>query len=127
MPNQYKPLHEELRPLVEDYWRMGLNDPVIADQVRDHIDEAKFGFSVKSLKRKRKDWGLESTRQQKQTTETISAAIQDIRQRFPNMGARTMVNVLRQDYGDIRVPEQVVAKYLKENEPEAVESRKPKR
>lgn len=64
-------------------------------------------ISVASLKRKRREWGLHSTRQQKHSIESINAAIQDIRSRFPSMGARSIVNVLRQDYGDMRVPEYV--------------------
>lgn len=125
MPNQYKPLPPDdvLRPWVEYYWQLGLNDNNVVDNVRDHIDAEIHGFSVASLKRKRREWGLHSTRQQKHSIESINAAIQDIRSRFPSMGARSIVNVLRQDYGDMRVPEQVVAEYLKLHEPEAVQAR----
>ena len=55
----------------------------------------------------RASWGLRSTRQQRQTTETIAASVQEIRHRFPTMGARQMVVTLRQDY-NVRVPEYIM-------------------
>lgn len=49
---------------------------------------------------------LLSTRQQKQTRESIDTAIKKTRECFPNMGARTMVAYLKQkDTYGIRVPE----------------------
>lgn len=52
-----------------------------------------------SVKRLRKSWGLKGTRQQKHTFDTLAPFIQEIRARFPSMGARSMVSTLRLDYG----------------------------
>jgi hypothetical protein len=48
--------------------------------------------------------GLKGTRQQNATFETIAPFIQEIRNRFPTMGARQMITTLRQDYS-LKVPE----------------------
>jgi hypothetical protein len=60
--------------------------------------------SISSVQRIRKKLGLKGTRQQGVEVETIVPLIQEIRSRFPTMGARAMVTVLRQDH-DIKVPE----------------------
>lgn len=66
----------------------------------------RFVQSERSVRRlrNREDWGLKSTKRQGHTVESIAQAAQEIRGRFPTMGARAMVTTLRQDYG-IRVPE----------------------
>ena len=48
--------------------------------------------------------GLKGTRQQNATFDTIAPFVQEIRDRFPTMGARQMVTTLRQDYS-LKVPE----------------------
>lgn len=63
-----------------------------------------ISYSTKSVQRFRAKLGLLNTRQQNQTFETISPFIQEIRGRFPTMGARQMVTTMRQDY-KIKVPE----------------------
>ena len=60
--------------------------------------------SVRSVHRIRKKLGLKGARQQGVELETISPLIREIRSRFPTMGARAMVTILRQDH-DIKVPE----------------------
>ena len=63
MPNQHRPLRtsfchvnwwfllpavaapeNELRPLVEHYWRLGMTDPAMLDHVREHLDLSKYGL-----------------------------------------------------------------------------------
>jgi hypothetical protein len=56
------------------------------------------------LKKIRKVLGLKGTRQQNATFESIAPFIQEIRDRFPTMGAWQMVTTLRQDYS-LKVPE----------------------
>jgi hypothetical protein len=60
--------------------------------------------SQKSVQRIRKDLGLKGTVQQAATFETITEIYKVIRARFPTMGARRMVTVIRQEYS-IRVSE----------------------
>lgn len=55
--------------------------------------------------------GLKGTRQQSASSETFGPFIQDIRARFPTMGARQMVTTLRQDYS-IKVSECVTFHFL---------------
>ncbi|KAH7919661.1 hypothetical protein BV22DRAFT_1022606, partial [Leucogyrophana mollusca] len=110
----------------EQYWHMGMTDEKIVDHLTDHYDTNKYGLSVWTFREWRTSWGWHSTRKQKHTEETVFPLYQEIRKRYPNMGARTMVHTLRQDY-KVKVPEVLVANLLKKHEPERVKARKAKR
>lgn len=60
-------------------------------------------FSVFTVRRRRKEWGLESTRRQKHTVQSIAAAVQEVKKRFPNRGAETIRKALLLE-NKIRVP-----------------------
>jgi len=94
---------------------MGMNDGKIAQNLTDHFDTSQYGIrfvythepvvtilsvcgSTASVKRLRKKFGYLGTAQQGHTPESIAPFIQEIRQRFPTMGARSMVVTLRQDH-----------------------------
>lgn len=109
---------EDLQRLVKYYWILGMNEKKIVDHVLDHFDRSKYGFrcadsstihlinqylffvwlSTRSLSRVCKDMGLKGTRQQKACFDDIKPFVAEIRARFPTMGARQMVTLLRQDY-----------------------------
>lgn len=59
--------------------------------------------SVFTVRRRRKEWGLESTRRQKHTVETIAAPVIEIKKRFPNRGADSIKKALLIE-SNIRVP-----------------------
>ncbi|KAI9070331.1 hypothetical protein FKP32DRAFT_1663038 [Trametes sanguinea] len=80
----------------------------------------------RSVRRLRERWGLQGTRKQKHTMETIHDAVQEIRKRYPNMGARGMAVHLRQKY-EMRVPEKLILEYFRMVEPDSVRRRKGKR
>ena len=61
-------------------------------------DTNHFLNSKRSIQRHRVKWGLLGTRQQKQSFNAITPFVQEIKERFPNMGARQLVSTLRQDY-----------------------------
>ncbi|KAJ7347697.1 hypothetical protein DFH08DRAFT_808478 [Mycena albidolilacea] len=123
--NQHLPCpdEEDLVPLVEYYWQLGFNDTGIATHCLDHFERDKFRLSAKSIQRLRKKLGLKGARQQAATFDSITPFYEEIRERFPTMGARMMVSLLRQDYG-IKVGENKLAKFLKEVEPDAVRQRR---
>ncbi|KAI9459395.1 hypothetical protein BJY52DRAFT_1223027 [Lactarius psammicola] len=68
--NQHLPCppNDTLRPILKLYFYLGMSDKDIATSVMDHFDPARYGISVYTVRRRRKDWGLESTRRQKHTT-----------------------------------------------------------
>jgi hypothetical protein len=66
--------------------------------------------SIKSLRRVREKIGLRGTRQQKANFEIIGPFVQEIRARYPTMGAHQMVTTLRQDYS-LKVPEYMSTRY----------------
>ena len=47
-----------------------------------------------TVRRRRKEWGLESTRRQGHTVESIAAAVEEVKTRFPNRGAETIRKAL---------------------------------
>ena len=57
-----------------------------------------YDTSLRSLERRRKEWGLLNTRQQKQTFLTIVPFVDKVKERFPNKGVRGLVTHLRQEY-----------------------------
>ena len=93
---------DEIKESVEFYYHLNLNDPEISKQMKDHYDTQKYGLrcvsevlaplhtsildSVASIKRLRRKWGLQSTRQQAHTLESIAEAIQNIRIQYPTRG-----------------------------------------
>ncbi|KAF8200101.1 hypothetical protein BJ912DRAFT_873378 [Pholiota molesta] len=128
MPNQHKPLPPEhqIRPFVEFYYHLGLNDKKIESHMRDHYNNEQYGLSTSSIKRLRRKWGLKSTRQQRHTIESIASAINEIRQKFPSRGAETIRKELRVSH-NIRAPREVIMDYLKRTEPNAVKARRHRR
>ncbi|KAJ7844680.1 hypothetical protein B0H13DRAFT_2411186, partial [Mycena leptocephala] len=114
---------EDLIPLVEYYWQLGFNDLNIAIHSLDHFDHGEFGLSAKTVQRLRTKLGLQGVRQRGATFESITPFYMEIRERFPNMGARAMVTALRQDYS-IKVAEKFLNDFLKDVEPDAVRQRR---
>ncbi|KAJ4464609.1 hypothetical protein C8J55DRAFT_566711 [Lentinula edodes] len=107
--NQYLPLPQprsDLLRWVHYYWHLGFSDKDIANHVMDHFNREEYGISYKSVQRMRNDLQLLGTRQRKASFETIMPYFLELRGLYPNMGARAMVTVLRQEYG-IKVPEWV--------------------
>jgi hypothetical protein len=96
-----------IRDALSYYYSLGLNDTKIAEHCKEHYDTSKYGLrcvdqhvlnildlvtllSVASVKRLRKEYGLLSTRQQRNSPDAILAAIVDVRKKFPYRGAETI-------------------------------------
>ncbi|KAK7021699.1 hypothetical protein R3P38DRAFT_2533430, partial [Favolaschia claudopus] len=94
----------ELRPLVSFYWNLGFTCPKILDAVMAHFDRDRYGLSVYTLRRRCEEWGMKSTRKTAADWATIEPMFNELRQKFPNMGARSMVQNMRLVYG-VKVPE----------------------
>ena len=60
-------------------------------------------FSAFTVRQRRKDWGLESTRRQKHTVQSIASHVDAVKVRFPNRGAETIRKALLME-NKIRVP-----------------------
>lgn len=105
---------DEIKETLKFYYHLNLNDPEIARQMKDHYDTQKYGLrydseafvncklhnfldSVPSIKRLRRKWGLQSTRQQRHTQESITEAIQNIREQYPTRGGEMIRKQLRLD------------------------------
>ncbi|ETW77826.1 hypothetical protein HETIRDRAFT_326132 [Heterobasidion irregulare TC 32-1] len=128
MPNQHKPIPPEvdLKPVLEFYYHIGLSDIKIASHCLNHFDKEVYGLGVISVRRLRKKWGLRSTRQQQHTVASIAEHVAEIKTRFPGGGADSVKKTLLFER-NIRVPRDIVAAYLKQTEPEAVNARRQRR
>ncbi|RDX47577.1 hypothetical protein OH76DRAFT_1354108 [Lentinus brumalis] len=102
---------------------MGLSDKKIAENCKTHYDTEKYGLSATTVKRVRAQWGLTKTRKQAHTLDSIHAAILEIKETYPQRGAGTIQQALRLRY-DIFAPKDLVLKWLRIHEPEAVQARK---
>ncbi|KAF8149133.1 hypothetical protein B0H34DRAFT_758164 [Crassisporium funariophilum] len=89
----------------------------------EHIDLEKYGLGLTSYKAIRKRMGLLSTRQQKQTLETIREVMVDLREQYPLAGARDMVNHIFHKTG-MKVSRALIVVYFRVWEPELVRQRK---
>ncbi|KAA1467108.1 hypothetical protein DENSPDRAFT_769383 [Dentipellis sp. KUC8613] len=128
MPNQHKPCppEAELKPAIERFYRLGLNDGEIAAKAIQYFDTEEYGLSARSVKRFRTKWGFLSTRQQRHTLDTVTPFIEVIKRRYPQRGADAITKALRMEY-NIRAPRYLVLDYLRKTEPEAVKARRYRR
>jgi hypothetical protein len=94
---------EDLKELLIFYFGFALNDKDIVAKCLSHFDTTQYGLSVASVKKLRKKWNLQSTRQQGHTIDSISAAVSEIRERFPSRGNENIRKTLLKEY-DMRVP-----------------------
>ncbi|KAJ7455486.1 hypothetical protein FB451DRAFT_1342284 [Mycena latifolia] len=122
--NQHLPAppDDQLLPWIQFYWNLKISDTKMSQQIMDHFDrDHKY-----TVKRRRESIGLLSARKRAATWEEIAPFYEVIRKKFPNMGARGMVTVLRQEH-KIKVPEEFMAQAFKLIEPAAVQRRKQRR
>ncbi|KAE9383395.1 hypothetical protein BT96DRAFT_1009240 [Gymnopus androsaceus JB14] len=127
--NQHLPRpqpEDELHQWIHYYWHLGFNDKKIAEHVLDHFNKQEYGLSAKTVQRIRKELNLLGTRQQQASFETVMPYFTELRRLYPNMGARAMVTVLRQEY-NLKVPEKLLNDLFNHIEPDKVKQRKYKR
>ncbi|KZT10115.1 uncharacterized protein LAESUDRAFT_810391 [Laetiporus sulphureus 93-53] len=126
--NQHKPCPpaDELKPVLTFFYNLGLNDGQIAHCCIKHFDVELYGLSISSVKRFRKQWGLLSTRQQGHTMESIAQYVDAIKAKFPHRGADSIRKSLILTF-KVHAPRALVAQYLRQIEPEAVQARRHRR
>ncbi|KAJ7438148.1 hypothetical protein FB451DRAFT_1344417 [Mycena latifolia] len=120
------PPDEQMGPYIRFYWALNYTDSQIATQVLDHFNRLEYGLSRFTVKRRREELGLLSTKKRAITWGEIEPIYEELRAKFPNMGARSMVAAFRLEHS-IKVSEAFLAKMFKQVEPEAVARRKRKR
>ncbi|KAJ7037131.1 hypothetical protein C8F04DRAFT_1180848 [Mycena alexandri] len=81
---------------------------------------------TQTVRKRRKEWNLPSTRKTGATWQMVEPMYFDLRGRYPNMGARGMVARMRLEYG-MKVPEELLIWGFWLYEPDAVLRRKRKR
>ncbi|KAG1897951.1 uncharacterized protein F5891DRAFT_1191262 [Suillus fuscotomentosus] len=121
MPNQNKPTPplDEIAPHILRLWKACQTDRQIIQELQKHIDTTRYGIGLTTLLKVRKTMGLQRTRQQHHTVETIHDAMLDLRATYPNAGAREMVSLLYHER-EMSVARRVVTEYFALYEPELV-------
>ncbi|KAG2335575.1 hypothetical protein BDR05DRAFT_1006666 [Suillus weaverae] len=96
MPNQNKPTSplDEIAPHILRLWKARQTNRQIVQELQKHIDTTRYGIGLTTLLKVRKTMGLERTRKQGHTVETIRDAMLALRDTYPNAGAREMVSLL---------------------------------
>jgi len=106
-----------------------MNDKDIATAVMDHFDPSVYSIryvhslciyhlifddiSAFTIHRRRKVWGLSSTREQHHSVKTIATHVDAIKECFPNRGAETIRKALLMEK-NIRVPRSGSHIYMRE-------------
>ncbi|KAG9311682.1 hypothetical protein JVU11DRAFT_7919 [Chiua virens] len=128
MPNQWKPTPplSQIEPLIRQLWAARLTDRQIVSELRKSIDGNQYGIGLTKFTEIRKELGLQRTRQQRHTKESIRATMMELRVIYPHAGAREMVSLLFHEHG-MSVSRRVVQEYFHAYEPELVHKRKANR
>ncbi|KAG1883977.1 hypothetical protein F4604DRAFT_1878813 [Suillus subluteus] len=128
MPNQYKPTPplDELAPHILRYWKTQLNDKEIVHALQKHFDTECYGIGLTKFHQICVDMGLERSRQQGHTVETIHEAVTELHQMFPHAGMREMIGLLFHKK-NMSVAKSVMMSYFAAYEPELVRERKARR
>ncbi|KAJ7602178.1 hypothetical protein DFH06DRAFT_1348766 [Mycena polygramma] len=113
------PPDDLLRPLVTFYFSLNYPDRRIAKEVMDHFEPGVMD----TVRRRRKLWGLQSTQATAATWADVEPMYTFLRNKFPNMGARSMVSQIRQRWG-VKVPEAFLNRAFQIVEPENLRQRK---
>ncbi|KAG1904187.1 uncharacterized protein F5891DRAFT_1184371 [Suillus fuscotomentosus] len=88
-------------------------------RIAEHFDTSHYGLGLTKFLKIHEGMGLRRTRQQMHTVETICEAMTDLRQTYPNAGAREMVSLLFHEQ-NMSVARSVVTSYFAIYEPELV-------
>ncbi|KAJ3717459.1 hypothetical protein C8R42DRAFT_644695 [Lentinula raphanica] len=111
MPNQHLPLHkltlaapdDEIREPLEFWFNCRRTDKQLAEILKDYYDTTKYGLGETSVKRLRRKFGLQGTRQQAHTIESIQEMVLEAREKFPARGAQSLREYLF-DTQRVRIP-----------------------
>lgn len=109
---------EQIEPHIRRLWKARRTDPQILQEVLKHIDTDQYGIGyvfmaafhrtaintilsirLTRLREIRRGLGLLGSRQQGHTPETIHDAMVELRQIYPNAGAREMISLLFHERG----------------------------
>ncbi|KAG1833588.1 hypothetical protein F4604DRAFT_1886809 [Suillus subluteus] len=126
MPNQYKPTPplDEIAPHILCLWKAHQNDRAIVRTLREkHIDTERYGIGLTKFREIRESMGLQRTRQQGHTVESIHDAMIDLCQMYPKAGIREVISLLFHEK-NMSVSRTVVSSYFAIFEPELVCERK---
>ncbi|KAG2738001.1 hypothetical protein P692DRAFT_201874334 [Suillus brevipes Sb2] len=128
MPNQWKPTPplEEITPHILRLWKARQTDKMIVENLRKVIDTSRYGIGITKFKEIRNAMGLQRTRQQNHSIESIRDTMVDLREAYPNAGAREMVSLLFHEK-DMSVSRNVVISYFAAYEAGLVCQRKARR
>ncbi|KAG1835956.1 hypothetical protein DFJ58DRAFT_735324 [Suillus subalutaceus] len=121
MPNQWKPTPplEVIAPHILRMWKARQTDHQIVLELQKHIDTTRYGIGRTKFLEIRKAMGLQRTRQQAHTVESICDAMVELRAIYPNAGAREMASLLYHEQ-DMSVARSVITSYFAVFEPDLV-------
>ncbi|KAG2335890.1 hypothetical protein BDR05DRAFT_978886 [Suillus weaverae] len=117
MPNQNKPSPplEDISPHIIRLWKTRQTNKQIVQNLRNHYDTSQYGLGLTKFVKIRVGMGLLCTRQQHHTVASIREAMIDLREMYPNAGAREMVNLLFHEHA-MSVSRNVVIAYFSKYE-----------
>ncbi|KAI6010570.1 hypothetical protein BKA83DRAFT_16275 [Pisolithus microcarpus] len=112
-PNQHNPTSplDQIKPHIMRFWKARLTDKEIVAELRKHIDTSQYGIGLTKFKEIRKSLGLQRTRQQGHTAESIHAVMLEMRKMYPDAGIREMIGLLFHER-NLAVSRSVIRQYF---------------
>ncbi|KAG9008384.1 hypothetical protein FRB90_008920 [Tulasnella sp. 427] len=127
-PNQHKraPPRPILRPLVTSWYQKGVSFAEMNRRFQqgDFWDKSKYG--LRTLLRKKDQWGLKSTVKAGWTIDNITPHLEAVRKTYPQAGAEDARKWLFHKKG-IKISRPVVLQWMRRHYPEEVRARKRRR
>ncbi|KAG1786733.1 uncharacterized protein HD556DRAFT_1449391 [Suillus plorans] len=110
-------------PHILHFWKARQTDKMIVENLCKVIDTSRYGIGLTKFKEIRNAMGLQHTRQQDHTIESIRDAMVELREAYPNAGAQEMVSLLFHEK-DMSVSRNIVISYFTAYEAGLVHQRK---
>ncbi|KAG1738721.1 hypothetical protein EDB19DRAFT_1909123 [Suillus lakei] len=85
---------KEITPHILCLWKARQTDKMIVENLWKVIDTSHYGIGITKFKEIRNAMGLQHTRQQNHSIESIHDTMVDLREAYPNAGVREMVSLL---------------------------------
>ncbi|KAG1860866.1 hypothetical protein F4604DRAFT_1512023, partial [Suillus subluteus] len=117
---------EVIVPHILHMWKACQTDHQIVLELQKHIDTTRYGIGHTKFLEIHKAMGLQRTRQQAHTVESIRDAMVELRAIYPNAGACEMASLLYHEQ-DMSVARSVITSYFAVFEPDLVRERKARR
>ncbi|KAG9083204.1 hypothetical protein FS749_006229 [Ceratobasidium sp. UAMH 11750] len=117
------PMTLELEGEIRELFRDGQNDKKASNILNMKYQPMGFQLSVWKYREMRESLNLFSTRKQNHTLESVQSTLAAARKQNPTSGIQELLNIVRTQSTDMRIPRRVVREWMEATEPDQVRAR----